>query len=385
MKEKVLFVISSFGTGGICRSLQNTLNYLDTRKFEVDVFAMIPDGVYGGEFNNCNVLPSNYLLSAICPNYYTLHGTKKIVGYLAKIINRLSKDCFMSFVMKHIVNSLVKKGKYKAIIAYSEGLPTRFVSVAFHPNKIAWIHCDYRNYLKISGKNEYKIYRSFEHIVCVSHYTCESFISIYPDFASKTKYIYNVLDSGFIKESSKQEQVPLYENNIINIVSVGRVDPVKRFSEIPKVVSRMKNANKVKWYIVGPAVGNGKEYKLLQTNIEKYGVQSQVKLLGEKSNPYPFIANADILSCTSISEACPYVINEAKILGIPIVSTNFGSAFEFIENYKDGIIAPLEKLPVVLDELIDNRDLYNRIKKNLGDFRYENLQIMSSIYSLISK
>lgn len=384
MKERVLYIISSFGTGGICRALQNTLNCLDTNKYEVDVFAMIPDGVYGGEFNNCKVLPSNYLLSAICPNYYTLHGAKKIVGYFAKIINRLSKDRFISLVMKRIANRLVRAGKYKAIIAYSEGLPTRFVSVASHPNKIAWIHCDYRNYLKITGKQEYKIYQCFEHIVCVSNYTCDSFISTYPDFASKTKYIYNVLDSTFIKDSSEQVQVPLYENDVINIVSVGRVDPVKRFSEIPKIVSRMKNASKIKWYVVGPAVGNGAEYKLLQANIEKYGVQSKIKLLGEKPNPYPYIANAGILACTSVSEACPYVINEAKILGIPIVSTNFGSAFEFIENYKDGIIAPLEKLPIVLDELIDNRDLYDRIKNNLSKYRYDNFQIMSAIYSLIS-
>jgi len=384
MRERVLYVISSFGTGGICRALQNTLNCLDTKKYEVDVFAMIPDGVYGGELTNCKVLPSNYLLSAICPNHYTLHGSKKIVGYIAKIINRLSKDRFISFVMKLIADRLVKNGKYKAIIAYSEGLPTRFVSVTFHPNKIAWIHCDYRNYLKITGKNEQRIYQRFEHIVCVSNYTCKSFINIYPDLASKTKYIYNVLDSVFIKESSEQVHVPFYDNGIINIVSVGRVDPVKRFSEIPKIVSLMKNASKVRWYIVGPAVGNGEEYKLLQTNIEKYGVQSQVKLLGEKPNPYPYIANASILTCTSVSEACPYVINEAKILGIPIVSTNFGSAFEFIENYKDGIIAPLEKIPIVLDELIDNRDLYDRIKNNLSKFRYDNFQIMSAIYSLIS-
>ena len=147
----------------------------------------------------------------------------------------------------------------------------------------------------------------------------------------------------------------------------------------------MKNSNTVKWYIVGPDVGNQEEYKSLKNNIEKYEVQSQVILLGEMSNPYPYIANADILACTSVSEACPYVINEAKILGTPIVSTNFGSAYEFIEDDKDGIIAPIEKMANAMDKLIDDHELYSRIKKTLGAFEYDNVKIMSAIYSLISK
>lgn len=384
MKKKVLYVVSSFGTGGICRALQNTLNCFDTDSYEVDVFVIIPEGVYNGAFKNCNVLDSDYLLSAICPNYYTLHGLKKIVGYAAKVLNRLSDGRFITFIMRRTANRLIKSKKYHAVIAYGEGLPTKLISEASHPNKIAWIHCDYQNYLKIVGKKEKSIYQRFEHIVCVSNYTRKSFLSVYPDFASKTRLIYNVLDSKLIKESSRQVQTPQYDNKIINIVSVGRIDPVKRFSEIPRTIKQMKNANKVKWYIVGPAVGDQTEYKLLLANIKKYGVQSNIIILGEKSNPYPYIANANILTCMSISEACPYVINEAKILGVPIISTNFGSALEFIDNYKDGIISPLEKISNAIDELIDNHELYRLIKQNLSAFEYNNVDIMYTIYSLIS-
>lgn len=287
--------------------------------------------------------------------------------------------------MRRIANRIVKKRRYQAVIAYSEGLPTKFVSEVSHPNIIAWIHCDYQNYLKIVGQKEHSIYQRFNHIVCVSEYTRKSFLNIYPEFTSNTQYIYNVMDSQFIKKSSRQEYVIQYETDLINVVSVGRIDPVKRFSEIPKIISQMKNSNNVKWYIVGPAVGNQEEYKSLKNNIEKYEVQSQVILLGEMSNPYPYIANADILACTSVSEACPYVINEAKILGTPIVSTNFGSAYEFIEDDKDGIIAPIEKMANAMDKLIDDHELYSRIKKTLGAFEYDNVKIMSAIYSLISK
>ena len=237
----------------------------------------------------------------------------------------------MVFVMGRVANFLLKKGNYDAVIAYSEGLPTKFIAEAKHNNKVAWIHCDYQSYLKISPIDEQKIYEKIDKVICVSDYTRKSFLQVYPNFAEKTKFVYNVLDVQFIKQQSFEEIFPCYEKKNINIVSVGRIDSVKRFSSIPAIVKELKKKHGVKWYIVGPAVGNHSEYNKLLENIKTHGVEEEVTLLGEKSNPYPYIRHADILACTSISEACPYVINEAKILGVPIVCTNFGSSIEFID------------------------------------------------------
>ena len=383
MRRKVLYVISSFGTGGICRALQNTLNLYDTEKYDVDVFTLIHEGLYNGEFKHCKVLKRNYLLEAICLNYSSLRGAKRIVGYFAKALNKLLGGKLMAFVMGRVANFLLKKGNYDAVIAYSEGLPTKFIAEAKHNNKVAWIHCDYQSYLKISPIDEQKIYEKIDKVICVSDYTRKSFLQVYPNFAEKTKFVYNVLDVQFIKQQSFEDIFPCYEKKNINIVSVGRIDLVKRFSSIPAIVKKLKKKHRVKWYIVGPAVGNHSEYNKLVENIKTHGVEEEVALLGEKSNPYPYIRHADILACTSISEACPYVINEAKILGVPIVCTNFGSSIEFIENNEEGVITSIEKFHEVIEKLIENKKFYNHIKFRLGGFEYKNEDIMSNIYALI--
>lgn len=384
MKRKVLYVISSFGTGGICRALQNTLNLYDTEKYDVEVFALIHEGLYKGEFKHCKVLKHNYLLEAICISYYSLHGVKRIVGYSAKILNKLLGGRLMTYIMGRAVNTLVKKGNYNAVIAYSEGLPTKFIAEAKHNNKIAWIHCDYQSYLRISPIAERKIYEKIDKVVCVSDYTRISFLQVYPNFIKKTKFVYNVLDEKFIKQQSTEDFLPCYEKKNINIVSVGRIDSVKRFSSIPAIVKELKKNYEVKWYIVGPAVGNYSEYDKLLENIKTNGVKEEVILLGEKSNPYPYIRHADILACTSVSEACPYVINEAKILEVPIVCTNFGSSVEFIKNNEEGIITSIESFHEAITRLIENKKLYNHIKFRLSEFEYGNKDIMSDVYTLIN-
>ena len=67
MKERVLYVISSFGTGGICRALQNTLNCFDINKYEVDETDTSPinynyKNVYELTLITCNNFNNNRII-----------------------------------------------------------------------------------------------------------------------------------------------------------------------------------------------------------------------------------------------------------------------------------------------------------------------------------
>ena len=66
--------------------------------------------------------------------------------------------------------------------------------------------------------------------------------------------------------------------------------------------------------------------------------------LGEKVNPYPYFKDTDQYVCLSELEACPMVFLEAKLFNIPIVTTDFPSAREFVKD-GEGTISPLEDLP----------------------------------------
>ena len=75
-------------------------------------------------------------------------------------------------------------------------------------------------------------------------------------------------------------------------------------------------------------------------------------MLGEQSDPYQFLAQADWLLAPSFHEAAPMVFDEAKLMGIKVITTNTTSAEEMIgcehgvvcENSTDGIVGALTSI-----------------------------------------
>ena len=71
---------------------------------------------------------------------------------------------------------------------------------------------------------------------------------------------------------------------------------------------------------------------------------------GEQSNPYRYMKNADLLVLSSYHEAAPMVIDEARCLGLPVLTTQTTSAQDMVaergcgfvcENSKEGIAEAL--------------------------------------------
>lgn len=384
MKKRILFVVTYLNTGGISRSLQNFLNCYDTSRYVVDVFAMVHQGVYKGNLTHCTVLPRNSLVEASVAHYEDQRGWAKVMSLFVKLFDKVSHYRTRNKLFKIVGKKLLKQQHYDAVIGFSEGLPTAFVAAMVHPNKIGWIHCDYASYLKMGdGKPEQHIYEALKSVVCVSEFTRESFVNIYPSLKGKTQAIYNIIDDTMMKESATKPIVESFDDNCFNIVSIGRIDPVKRLSIVPELAKKVVDDGcSIRWYVIGPK-GTDEELKLLHDNIVKYHMEDVVIYLGEKANPYPYIAQVKMLVNTSISEACPYVINEAKILQTPVVCTDFGSAKEFVEYGVNGYYEPIEQLADRIIWLIRHPEELKRLKHNLTEFKYDNANILNKIYSLI--
>jgi glycosyltransferase involved in cell wall biosynthesis len=382
-KKNILFVVTSLRTGGIMRSLQNFLNCYDVERYNVDVFVMVHEGGYKDVLSNCNLLPLNKMVESMVNHLGNRHGFGKVESILLKIANKVTNYRFQKLLFAKVGNKLLGIKHYDAVIGFSEGLPTLFVAALNHPNKIGWIHCDYASYMQINGnRSEFTTYEKLQHVACVSDFTCRSFCSIYPSMTIKTLYIYNIIDDEMMREKAKESIPELFDNSYFNIVSVGRIDPVKRLSIIPEMAKKILDAGcRIKWYVIGPK-GTNDEVIRFKENLAKYGMESTVIPIGEKANPYPYIAKADLLVNTSVSEACPYVINEAKILHTPVVCSDFGSAKEFIDYGEDGYYEPIEQIPQRIEWLINNKKQLFRIKSNLSSFSYNNALILSQMNSI---
>lgn len=379
----LLFIIPSRANAGTNSSLSCIYNELKEH-YNIEVLSIISKGI--GIYDYNKVTFSLPLIEAYYGDYSDLKGKTKIYSIFIKLIKRISihlKLDFKTLLLKRVINSFEKKKKFDYVIGFQEG-EAMYVSSLFHiPNKITWIHCDYvRAY---PDKDELSIYDKFKNIVCVSNFTLNRFINKYPSLTDKSISIHNLVDYYRI-DRLKNETIndPSFINDVFTIVSMGRMDPIKRFGDIPKIAKEIKDRGlQFKWYILGGPCNE--VYKDVADKIIKFGLQNNIYLLGNKSNPYPYLLNSDVLVSTSSSEACPMIFTEALSCGIPIVSADFGSATEFVSEGINGYVRSINKLSEIISKLICDKREYEIIKQSCVTSLKNNDEIINNIKKLFAE
>ena len=352
--KHILFVMPQYEIGGITISLYSLLSNIDTKRIHADVFAA-PLGPYKGKMPNCRELPENVWLS-----YPMVHGSwaKRCFQCLAYGIRYILSKIGINILpfIHWIGGKSLHSDRYDAVVCFSEG---QAYSVSSFPakKKIQWIHCDYRRHLACNNpKHEYYAFQRYDKVVCVSDYGKKVFSEIYPEFAHKTIAIHNIIDVENIKAKAREVSNidERFNTDSFTIVSCGRLDPVKQFSKIPEIAFKIKSMTECefRWYIIGG--GFEEEQLRIEEEINRLNLANAVILLGPKTNVYPYLANANLYVCTSQSESFPLVVNEAKALSIPIISNDFPSVYESVEDGVDGYITTIDDMPVKIAEFMES-------------------------------
>lgn len=360
--KKILFVLPYYKIGGTLTSFTNLIPLIDKTKYEIDVFAL------ANEVDDLSILPTgvNYLGL----NFSDLHSTSmtpsfknrmlKFLKYGKRILTKFGYDP-SDAIFKKMAKTL--SDKYDIVIAFQEGQPTRMAQFIDAPVKIAWIHSMFSRFEKMPSVNDaIRAYDNYNRIVCVSKTAAMDMTTCNQSYSDKIRVVYNAIDIRKLEVLSNND---VLTGNGFNIVSIGRIDPVKRFSYIPQIASVLKNKGiKFDWWIIGGKTVET-EWNLLCSNIERYQVSDCVHMLGAQPNPYPYIRKSDMLVCLSSSETFNYTIAEAKALCKLVVTTDFPCAFEFVEDGVTGLISPMDEIPHKIESLLTDKSLYDSISSNL--------------------
>lgn len=376
--KKLLIVLPSYLNGGTNTCLRSLLPVLKDYEFEVDVFAITstgPNREYVAKF--ANVLDISGGTTEVLKKPTFKQKVAIVVKSVKKALCKIGID--ISPLAFRRVASQLEKNNYDLIISYQEGITTHFCSYFAHTPMVAWVHCDYEMYLKATQKKpEIKFYSKFKKVVCVSEFTKSQFTK-YINSCPNVYALHNITEDKLINERAQISIVnPLNEFSGIKIVSVGRINEVKRFSEIPRIISELKakGLKEFRWYLIGD--GDQEEKEKLLANQRKYEANELI-LLGNKDNPYPYIRSADLFVVTSSTEACPCVVAEAQILHIPIVATDFSSVFEFIKNRENGIITDINNISDSILEYFADENLKSSIMRNIKDYTFENESLINKL------
>lgn len=378
--KRVLIITGSFGIGGSRTSLSSLLSVLDSNIIQVDVFARERFGPLKNQMANCKVLPENLWLSH---RIYEGNKLQKylclVLYYLRGVLQYLGIDLFKLY--NYIGGKQISSDKYDAVIGFDE-TQSRYLSAIPAKKRIIWLHSDYRRY--VNGRNESKYYDKIDNVVCVSKFAKEAFVAVLPQYESKVVIIRNAVNIEGIVEKSKlvtPEIEQLFFHNgakLFTMISIGRLDHVKQFEKIPamaaKVKERLGNGARFQWLIIGG--GDDSVKREIEYEIQKHHVEEEVLLLGEQSNPYPYLAKSDLYVCTSLSETFSYTIHEGLSLKVPFLCNNFEGASESVQVGNEGYVLPIADMPSKIVKIIKS-------PLHIGDCTISNEELLETFYNLI--
>ena len=392
MKKKILIVLPTLRNGGgVISGLKNMLSLLPINRFDFYVLPLGYSGANNVTLANCKILQDSFILTATDGVFdHSEHYRHKFPLWICKVIfSLLNKIKMRTKFVNYLYRQVAKKyNGYDVVIGYQEGAATQFAQYIDSPYRIAWIHCDYAKYYELhKHRSEETMYSKYNKIVCVSKYTLNNFVSIYPSLDERSTFIYNLLDIQTIQKKSLDAFEDIsFNKDITNIVSIGRINPVKQFHLIPQVISQVleNGVTNFRWILIGGV--DSRALEQINKEVERYGItEDHFKYIGPQFNPYPYIKNSDILVSTSSSEACPFVVNEARVLGVPVVSNNYPSIYEFIEDNINGKICTIDTMATTISNLIKSPKALGVLKQGMKEDRYNNETIVNQVRILFDQ
>ncbi|MED1411931.1 MULTISPECIES: glycosyltransferase family 4 protein [Bacillus] len=234
-----------------------------------------------------------------------------------------------------------------------------FILQKFIKRKIKVVYTKHN--VTILEKKIPRVFRYFmneyvNNIITVSEFEKNNLISIRVA-EEKIRTIYNGVDiEKFLFQQKKKESV--YKIGIL-----ARLSKEKNHQLFVEIANVLRTRKDFLFYIAG----DGPEKESIMEEIEKYGLQQSVKMLGNISEPHEFIGNMDALLLLSFREVFPMVVIEAMATGTPIVSIDVGGINEAIIDGESGVLIPEYcdyLFADALKELQENEEKVNDIRVN---------------------
>lgn len=390
MKKKLLFVIESLTTAGAERSLISLLSALDYSKYDASLQLF----KYGGELER--YLPGSVHL--LPPLDYTVFAEKPLWEQiksrdLKKISRRLLYSLFIRIgktshadkarkYWKTIGSCLPKRTeKYDVAVAYSQGIPTFYVAERIDaPLKIAWVNVGY----VLSKKNnafQSAFYQRINDVVCVSETAKETFVRQFPSFQAKTSVLRDRIDHNLIRKLAEEYPVG-FGKDTPSILTVARFAPQKGYDLALEACRILKERNiRFKWY----AIGRGSLQTEIEDFVRKNHLQEHFCLLGTFSNPYPYFKAATLYVQTSRHEGFGLAIAEARVLGIPVVTTEFDAVWQQMVQGKNGLVVPQDPAAIAdaIERLLFDNDLRQSIVSYLAQEAFDSEDTPSGFSNLL--
>lgn len=326
-RKRILFIDGPLGGGGAERVLLDILRNIDYSKYDVDLAVICRGGILMDE------VPKQVNIIELWNGY----------SWSYKLAIRMSKWFHNNWLLARKMNGTKLRRDYDIEISFLEGMPLKLGALrTTSAKKTTWVHADiYTHRYEISqfypGEEE-RDYNRMDYVVNVSKDCEDAFRKRFPDCKAQLRVIYNPIDREKILKMAEEYSVSTSDDDLLTIITVGRLTPQKNPERLLQVAQMAKNANlpvRFKW------VGDGELRTHMEQQRDEMGLLEMVEFTGFTKNPFPHIKAADIMMVTSDFEGFCLVICEAMCLGVPVISTRTAGPTEILGNNEFGEITDI--------------------------------------------
>lgn len=376
MRKKILFVINTFSRAGAETALLDLLYKLDEingeaegQKYEISLFVLMGQGELASRLpESVHLLNRKYSMDSVLEP----RGKRHMIATVLKALLHKGTGVRLTPYMLKAYRQMRRSGEvridkilwralsdgapefdetYDLAIAFLEGGSAYYVADHVKAKKkAAFIHIDYEK-AGYSRELDRDCYLKYDALFPIGEQVRSQFLKVYPECAGCTDIFHNILDVDLIRAKAKETGGFSDAYSGIRILTVGRLTKQKAYPVAIEAMHLLKQRGmRARWYVLG----EGPEREALMQQIAKDGLQEEFFLLGACSNPYPYFAQADIYVHATGFEGKSIAIQEAQILGCPIVASDIN--WEQIQHGVDGLICPLDAKAVAsaVQELIEN-------------------------------
>ena len=262
----------------------------------------------------------------------------------------------------------IKKQEYQAAIVSLQGLSPKIV--LDHINSNIVLHMIRSDISTIQNKAKIlksigKYHPRIDQYVCVAQKTKDALLAEFPILIHKTNVIHNLLESDKMLAALTGQSDPyMAYSDKLKVVTVCRLNNAAkgllRMAEVHKKL--IYKGYDFYWFVIG----KGPDRSILEAKIHELNIGNSFILLGHRDNPYPYYYYADVSATLSFYEGFCGTVNEAKVMGKPVIATRFSGIDEQLELGKNGLIVENDTEAIIqgMEKLLGDSVLRNKLTNN---------------------
>ena len=386
--KKIIIVNNNMKVGGVQKSLYNLLWSLEGR-YDVTLLLFRAVGEYADKLPpDVKLLECGSLFRYLGISQGECHTLRDKLtrGALAAVARVFGRDAAMKPVLASqktlpetydCAISFLHNGRRESFYGGVQDFVLNRISAK---RKIAFLHCDYGRCGADHRENNRMMAR-FDIIAACSDGCGKSFTDCLPELSSRCVTVRNCHRMEEILTLSRQDPRS-YDPQDLNILMVSRLT---REKAIHRGITALKYALDRNIPARLHIVGGGPLEQTLRDTAREMGVGERVHFYGEQDNPYRYMKNADLFLMTSHHEAAPMVIEEARCLGLPVLTAETTSSHEMVTAPGCGWVCEntQDALNETLAAVLQNREALRSLRETLRRTPMDNTEALTQFHNLI--